>query len=377
MELNSSNIKKILLIIIFAAFIFWSGQNFLKIIALLLYVLSVFTPLILGFCIAFVLNVFMRPLEAKLDKNIKINNKIKRPICLIIVVLLVFFVLFILSFMIIPEISRSISSIIEMFPTYMDQLEQNVNLMIEKYQLSFIDISSLEIDWNKFTASIGSFLSNGGKSFFDTTLNLTSSIFSGLVNFVLGFVFAIYMLLQKEKLTFQVKKTMFAFFNEEHVNEAIRIGGIANNIFSKFVTGQLLEACIIGILCFIGMSILQMPYATMISSLVGFTALIPVVGAFIGTIVGAFLILLISPIKAFWFVVFIIILQQFEGNLIYPKVVGKSVGLPGIWVLSAVTIGGSLNGIIGMLISVPLCSVLYILLKDEVNKRIKNKSIKI
>ena len=171
-------------------------------------------------------------------------------------------------------------------------------------------------------------------------------------------------------------KVLNAVMNPEKLDKLLNLLRLANKTFTNFITGQLTEAVIIGALCFIGMTIFRMPYAPAISVLVGFTALIPVFGAFIGTAVGAFLILLVKPIQAVWFVIFIIVLQQFEGNLIYPKVVGKSVGLPGIWVLVAVTVGGNAMGVMGMLISVPLCSVLYAVSREAVNNKLKMKRIK-
>ena len=192
-----------------------------------------------------------------------------------------------------------------------------------------------------------------------------------MVDIVLGIVFAIYLLAQKENLGRQTKKSIRAIFGEERAKKIVDFSSLTNSVFTKFVTGQLTEACIIGVLCFIGMLIFGMPYAGIISILVGFTALIPIFGAFIGTGIGAFLILLENPLKAIWFVIFIIVLQQLEGNLIYPRVVGKSVGLPGIWVLAAVTIGGGLFGVMGMLFSVPICSVLYVMFREYVNRKSK------
>ncbi|MDL2211567.1 AI-2E family transporter [Erysipelotrichaceae bacterium OttesenSCG-928-M19] len=380
MELNTKNMKKIMLLILFTIAVFWCGQYFLKISNFIFYFLGLFTPLFLGFAIAFVLNVFMKGIEKIWDRFFtKQNNilvKIKRPISVAITFILVIAILNILLFMVVPEISRSISSIVEMLPTYMLELEKNIIHLIDKYQINFINLPELEIDWDKLTSTIGNFLSEGGKSFFSTTINITSSIFSGVVSFVLGLVFSIYMLLQKEKLSMQFKKILYAFLPIKAVKEILNVGEIANRVFSNFVTGQMLEAIIFGVLCFIGMSILGLPYSVMISTLVGFTALIPIVGAFIGTGIGAFLILLINPMQALWFVIFIIILQQIEGNLIYPRVVGQSVGLPGIWVLTAVTIGGSIGGILGMLLSVPICSILYIILKNTVNYQLEKKKIK-
>ena len=219
---------------------------------------------------------------------------------------------------------------------------------------------------------VGNVINNTG--IVDKTLDFTGTLVSGIVNLIIALAFSFYLLAQKEKLSSNTKKVLFAFFPKKKVTNLLNIIELTDQTFTNFVSGQLLEAVIIGVLCFIGMLIFGMPYAAVISVLVGFTALIPVFGAFIGTAIGAFLILFVSPVKAIWFVVFIIILQQLEGNLIYPKVVGKSVGLPGILVLTAVSIGGSLMGVLGILISVPVCAVLYTLLKRAVNLISKNKT---
>ena len=194
---------------------------------------------------------------------------------------------------------------------------------------------------------------------------------------ILALVFALYILGQKERLSEQLKRVITAYLPEEKADRMFYIGELSNRVFSNFVSGQLTEATLLGLLCFLGMTIFRMPYASMVAILVGFTALIPLFGAFIGTGIGAFLILMVSPIKAFWFIVFIIVLQQIEGNFIYPKVVGSSVGLPSIWVFSAITLGSRMFGVPGMLISVPLCSVLYCLFREAVRKRINQKALTI
>ena len=208
-----------------------------------------------------------------------------------------------------------------------------------------------------------------------STVSVASSVIGGVVNFILAFTFSIYVVHQKERLGSQAKRLLYAYLPEARSDRIIEILSLSHKTFSNFITGQFTEAIILGALCFVGMSIFRFPYALMISVLVGFTALIPIVGAFIGTIVGALLIVTVSPIQALWFILFILVLQQIEGNLIYPRVVGTSVGLPGIWVLVAVTAGGSLYGIVGMLFSVPVSSVLYCLLRETVRRRVKERGI--
>lgn len=231
------------------------------------------------------------------------------------------------------------------------------------------------IDWQKTIIDLISFLQNGAGNVLNTTFNVAASIFSGLVTGFLAIVFSFYLLLNKEKLGSQVKQILYACLKEEHADYLVRVGNMANRTFSNFLSGQCLEAVILGSLFFITMSILQFPYALMISVLIAFTALIPVFGAFIGCFIGAFLILLVNPIRAIWFVVLFLCLQQFEGNVIYPKVVGVSVGLPAIWVLVAVTLGGSMMGVVGMLIYIPAFSVAYSLIREAVKKRLQNKQI--
>ncbi len=338
---------------------------------------ALISPFIIGFCMAYVVNLLLRPLERfwmwiwrKLKKQ-KLISKIKRPLCLTFSFLIVLGVIFAIVFMIIPALKETIVSFANKVPQYAKTVEgwyYTVVEFLEQYNFALPEIS---LDIGKITEIAKDFISNYGSNVLDTTVNVTASIVSAVVDIVLGIVFAIYLLAQKENLGRQTKKSINAILGEKRAKKIVDFTDLTNSVFTKFVTGQLTEACIIGVLCFIGMLIFGMPYAAIISVLVGFTALIPIFGAFIGTGIGAFLILLENPIKAVWFVVFIIILQQLEGNLIYPRVVGKSVGLPGIWVLAAVTIGGGLFGVLGMLFSVPVCSVMYVLFKEFVNK--KNK----
>lgn len=234
---------------------------------------------------------------------------------------------------------------------------------------------NINIDWNKVVNIVTDSIKNGGSAVFNTTLGITSSIVGGVMNLVLSLVFSIYLLLQKEQLGAQLKNVMLAFLPPQRVEKILSVGRLSNRIFSKFVSGQCTEAVILGLLCFTGMSIFSMPYAMMISVVVGVTALIPMFGAFIGAGIGAFLILMVDPMQAFWFLIYIVVLQQLEGNLIYPRVVGKSVGLPGLWVLVAVTIGGNLWGVMGILLSVPLCSVVYSLFRQLVRDRLKKKHV--
>ncbi len=383
MNLRKENLKTILGVITFTLILFFVLMNFTSVMGILRHIVSIISPFILGFCFAYVINVLLRPIEKLWDKlfakkKAKIFNNIKRPVSLVVSILLLIGAIFVLLFIIVPEITKTIETLIVTLPGYMEEIEIWCLNMENVLTDRGIVIPEVDIDFEKVGETITDFLSTSGKAFFNKTLDFTTSIFSAVFNIVLAFVFSLYLLAQKELLGKQFKRFLNAYLPKKRVEWLGYLSNIMNRAFTKFITGQLTEAVIIGVLCFIGMSIFSIPYAMMVSVLVGFTALIPVFGAFIGTGIGAFLILMVNPIKALWFIIFIIILQQLEGNLIYPKVVGKSVGLPGIWVFAAVTIGGGIFGMVGMLISVPVCSVIYTLLRESVNKRtaIKKQSAK-
>ncbi len=339
--------------------------------------INLLSPFIIGCCLAYVVNLLLRPLERfwlwvwSKSKKQKLVEKIKRPLCLILSFLIVLGAFFAIVFMIIPAFKETVVSFANNVPKYASSLEQWYYTLADFLENHNFEMPDISLDTGKLTEITKDIISNYGSNVLDTTVNITTSIIGAVVDIVLGIVFAIYLLAQKEKFGCQVRKAAKAVLKLERAEKLFNFTALVNSIFTKFVTGQLTEACIIGVLCFVGMTVFSMPYAAIISVLVGFTALIPIFGAFIGTGIGAFLILLESPVKAFWFVVFIIVLQQLEGNLIYPKVVGKSVGLPGIWVLAAVTIGGALFSVWGMLFSVPICSVMYVLFGRFVNKKAK------
>ena len=233
----------------------------------------------------------------------------------------------------------------------------------------------MEFNWDSIIQTAIDFLKNGAGSVLTSTFSVARTVINYLVNFFIGFVFACYILLQKEKLSRQIKKVLYAFLPEKAVQKTLDVASLSYRTFSNFVTGQCLEAVILGTMFFVVMSIFQFPYALLIGVVIAFTALIPIFGAFIGCVIGAFLILVVNPMKALMFIILFLVLQQIEGNLIYPHVVGGSVGLPSIWVLLAVTVGGSLMGVLGMLIFIPLFSVLYALFREFVYKRLKERGI--
>ena len=375
MEQNKKNIKTILGLITFTVLLLVGVQHLDVVANTLQRGVALLAPLILGCAMAFIMNVLLRLVEGRLfaplnRKNYAWWNRCRRGVCVVVTIGLVIGLIFVLLFMIIPEITRTGQMIAAQMPGQLEQVFAWVQNKLQELDLSAEAFQNIRIDWDKLVSVATDSLKNGGLAVFNTTVGITSSIVGGITNLVLAAVFSIYLLLQKERLAVQLTHLMQAFLPEKRVEQILSVGRLSNRIFSKFVSGQCTEAIILGGLCFFGMSLFSMPYALMVSVVVGVTALIPMFGAFIGAGIGAFLILMVNPKSAFWFLLFIIVLQQLEGNLIYPRVVGKSVGLPGIWVLVAVTIGGSLWGVAGILLSVPTCSVLYALLRQSVRQRL-------
>ena len=372
MKFQIKNLKNAMLLIAFTILFGWGVFHFDVIMGIVKSVFGLAKPFVIGAVIAFIVNVLMSSLERLWDKvllkkpkMVKKLGGLKRPVCMLLSFVIIIVVIILLFSMIIPEIGRTAAMLVEMVPAFLKK--------IEEFPIPEEVIPNLEINWEDILGKVANILGTGGKAVLDSTVSLASSISGIVMDVVLGLVFSIYVLLQKEELGRQIKKVMDAYLKEATVYKILYVQKLSSRIFTSYVTGQVTEACIIGGLCFLGMTVLSIPYAFMVSVLVGVTALIPMFGAFIGTGVGAFLILMVEPIKAVWFVVFILVLQQVEGNLIYPRVVGKSVGLPGIWVLCAVTIGAGGLGLPGMLLGVPVCSILYTLLREDVNKRIEAK----
>lgn len=380
MDLNKKNMKRIALLIAFGLLLYWGLNHPGQAGRMLSTVFSIFLPFLLGGCLAFLLNVILRPVErgwrrAWGKRYGPRQKQAQRPVCLLVSTLLLVGVVFAIFFIVVPALKDSVVNFVSLLPSRLVHLEHWWNDLVGFLEAHSIQLPEFSLNSTELQNNITSFLSKYGEDFLNTTIGITSSIFSLVVNLVLALAFSLYLLAQKETLTGQAKKVVRALFSEKWAHWITDVARMTNRTFSNFVTGQLTEAVILGTLCFLGMLIFRLPYAGVISVLVGFTALIPIFGAFIGVGIGAFLILLVSPIKALWFILFFVILQQLEGNLIYPRVVGKSVGLPGIWVLAAVTVGGNAFGLAGMLLAVPLCSVLYTLARQGVNARLARKGL--
>ena len=361
-------------IIILAYVIF----NFKNIISGVENIIGVLLPFIVGIAIAFMLNLVMRIFEERVftfldNKKYQKYSRFKRPLSVALTFIFVFMIIFGLIRFIIPQLIDSISTLTDTIPSYIKSFE----ILISQY---VSDTEILNTLWNNFLSAWREILQFTGQivvSSLSGVVNITVGFTSGLFNFILSVIFSIYMLLNKERLQLGMKKVLYAFSGRKFADKIMYLGKISNEAFSNYIGGQFIEAIIIGVLCFIGMLVLKMPYALLISVLVAVTALIPIFGAFIGTIPSAFIILIIDPMKALWFVIFIIVLQQVEGNLIYPKVVGSSLGLPPIWVMLAMIIGGNTFGLIGILLGIPIFSVIYKVFKEFVDKRLNYKNINI
>ena len=380
MNLNKENLKKIRGLIVFTVILLIALWNYSLILDVLGQGVGIVYPFLLGGAIAFVINVPMSFFEEKLFqnqmmKNKKVEQRLARPVSLIITLIVVVSVIGLVVFGVLPKLGDTFISIGKGIQSFMPKAQSWAEEIFHNNKEIKEWLDSLTLDWDKIINEVVKFFTSGASSVLGSTFVVARRIASGITTFVIAFVFACYILLQKEKLNIQIRKVMYAYMKEDLVKKVLDVCSLSYRTFSNFLTGQCLEAVILGTMFVICMGILQMPYAMLIGVLIAFTALIPIFGAFIGCVVGAFLILTVAPMKALVFVIMFLILQQIEGNLIYPRVVGSSVGLPSIWVLAAVSIGASLMGIVGMLVFIPIVSVLYALLRRDVYEHLEKKGI--
>lgn len=378
MELNKENMKKIMLLILYTivvlslAFHVEYAAGFLKTGFRLLF------PFLVGTAIAFILNVPMRFIETKILGGLlgmKEKNRLKRPVSLLLAILFVLVIVAVVSLVVVPELTGTLIGLKRLVPAFFENLQIQSERVFAQYPEIVDYINSIEVDWKALMEEVAAFITVGAGSILSSTVTAAVSIASGLATLSISFIFSLYILLQKETLARQFKRLFYAYFPEKTVDRGLTVLRMTERIFSKFFTGQCAEAVILGTMFFVTLTVLRMPFALLIGVLIAFTALIPIFGAFIGCAVGIFLMLMVSPVQAFWFTIIFFVLQQIEGNLIYPHVVGGSVGLPSIWVLAAVSLGGSMMGIVGMLVFIPLCSVGYALLKEHVGHQLARKHI--
>ena len=381
MEFSKENIKKIRGLILYTVIILVCLWKYTMVLEVLSFVFNVLFPFILGGAIAFIINVPTHFFEVHIFKeervkNRKIMQKTARPISLIITLLCVIGVVAVVLFVMIPQLGQTFMSLGTNVQAFIPKIQEWAGDIFNNNEELISWIGNLQLDWQKIVSAVMSFFTDGTGSVLDSTFAVAKNIVSGFATFFIAFAFACYIILQKERLNIQIKKVLFAFVPKGKAEATLEVCSLTYKIFSGFLTGQCLEAIILGTMFVIAMTVLRLPYALLIGVIVAFTALIPIFGSFIACILGAFMIFIESPAQALGFVVLFLILQQVEGNLIYPHVVGNSVGLPSIWVLAAVSLGGSLMGITGMLIFIPIVSVAYALFREVVYLKLKKNNIK-
>ena len=378
--MSNLSIKKIRELIVFTALLVVALWKFDVVLDVLKTIWQIIFPFILGGAIVFVINVPMSFLEKKIFENVKKENKavkkLARPVSLLLTIVLVVGVIALVMIGVIPQLTKTMGTLMINITDFIPQIK----IWIRDFFHDNREIMKL-VDQVQFNPDQAirwgiSLLGNGAGNMMNTTVSAVGSVVSGLATFFIAFSFACYVLFQKEKLHVQIRKVLFAFLPKQKADAFLKVCSLTYRTFANFLTGQCLEAVILGCMFVVTLSVLRMPYALLIGVLIAFTALIPIFGAFIGCAVGSFLIFMVSPKQAIIFIIVFLVLQQIEGNLIYPHVVGESVGLPSIWVLAAVTIGGNLMGIVGMLVFIPLLSVVYTIFRKVVYQRLKKRHIK-
>ena len=370
---NKKFLRNVLGIATFCILLYWGLQNMDRVGSFLGTVGGLLLPFLLGAAMAFILNVPMRAIESHLPQKLQ---RAHRGISLVLTLAAVVGVMMVVSLLVLPQLQSTVQTIAARMPAFWAQAQEWANeLMIRYPELADWLSEAGNLNLRNVTQQVMDWLKNGGLALVGNTVTAATGIISGFVNFFIALIFAIYLLFQKETLSRQGRMLLFAWMRPEHAEKVLEVVRLANKTFSNFLSGQCLEACILGALFAVGMLLFRMPYVLLVSVLVAVTALIPVFGAFIGCFVGAFLILIQNPMQAVVFVILFLVIQQIEGNLIYPRVVGGSVGLPSVWVLTAVTLGGSIFGVVGMLVMIPLCSVLYSLLRTATRDQLRRRGV--
>lgn len=380
MNLDKDNVKKIMQLITFTILLLVAVMNYQLVFKGIMYLLDLVSPFILGAAMAFVLNVPMRAIEKSLFMgrrtiNSRFAQKIKRPCSIVLTLIGVAGVIAIVAYIVIPSLEPAITKIISESPTVITETINYLESKYKQYPKIVELIGDFEVSWAKISESIVSYIQVELPNAFNSTVTIIGNVVSSIMNFVIAFFFSIYILMQKEKLGRQMGMITKALFKEKTSEKMSKIADLTFSTFANFLSGQCLDAMIVGVMFVIALSLFGFPYAMLIGVLIAFTALIPVFGAFVGCGVGCFLILLDSPIKAIWFIVLFLVIQAIDENFFYPNVVGNAVGLPAMWVLMAVTVGGATFGVLGMLVFIPLASVLYALFREFILDKLERKRI--
>ena len=378
--MSQTTVKRIRELIVFAALVVVILWKYEAVMGVMMFLWDILFPFILGGAIAFVINVPMSFLERKIfgekETRSKKTAKFARPLSLILTLVLVVAVIVVVLFVLVPQLGETFASLGANIAAFLPQMREWISEFTNNNEEIMSFVNQIQFDPDKIISWAVGFVGTGAESVMSTTVSAVGTLISGFATFFIAFSFACYVLFQKEKLHVQSRKVLFAFLPKGRAEAALEICSLTYKTFSSFLTGQCVEAMILGSMFVVTMTVLKLPYALLIGIIIAFTALIPVFGGFIGCWIGIFMIFIVNPKQAIIFVIVFLVLQQIEGNLIYPHVVGGSVGLPSIWVLAAVSVGGSLMGIAGMLIFIPLVSVLYALFREIVYLRLKKQRIK-
>lgn len=377
MEINTNRMKKAMVLIVFTIFTWWIFANIKLVGKGISLILGILSPFIIGIVIAFILNKPMSFIEQKLFGKGRVfgglKDKYKRPLSFFMTLIIFIIVIIIVLVLVIPNLVEAGKQLADKLPKYWEGLQEYAKNSTIKY--SKINDLVQELNFDQIKDNLSDFVKGGLSSWVGSTVTVFSSVLGGLLSMGLGFVFAVYFLLQKETLILGIKKLVYALFPLNVARRISYIGNVVIGSFSDFLTGQTIEAVIVGTMFFIAMMIFRFPYALMVSLIIGIFSFVPIVGSFIGLFIGTFLIFVENPKMAGFFIILFFALQQIEGNLIYPKVVGKASGLSSVWILAAVTLGGSLMGIVGIILFVPMFSVVQKLLSEYVDKRLEEKDI--
>ncbi len=377
-ELNRKNLLKLFLVVSGCIFVYWLLHEPERVKGFADTVSDVAAPFVFGGVLAFVLNVPMRAIENNMLKKIK-NNNLKRILSVVITFFAMLLVVGLVFWLLIPQIVNTINSLVPSLYTFLTNAQKFVyKILGERPELMDWLTANTDfenIKWDSLLKDALSVFGNSVSAIVGGAVSALSSIFTGVFDALIAIVFSIYCLFQKETLARQGRKLLYAFVKEQTADKVVRVLRLTNATFSNFLSGQCVEVCILGAMFAVCMAIFRMPYIPLISVVIAVTAFIPIVGAWVGCVLGAFLILVVNPMLAVWFVVMFLIIQQIENNMIYPRVVGTSVGLSGMWVLVAVSVGGELMGVIGMFLMIPVASVIYALLRELTNKKLETTAV--
>ena len=393
MKLDRKNVRIILLIITFAVVLYTAAQNLAAIYGAVATVWNVFGVVITGLAMAFVLNVPLKLFENRVFYGMSEDRrpyvrKMRRPVSLVCALVVTLGVIVILIAVIMPQLTATVAEVASQLPDYINSVVQWLRDFLSGFGITVDALEDFSVDWEQVFSDLTTYLKEGsanvsesaasaGSSVVSTVTDVGGSVISTVMNTFLGLIVAVYVLAQKERIGHFMKRCIDAFLPHRASSAISRIASMASETFSNFVAGQFTDSCILGVLCYVCMRIFRFPYPEVISVVIGVTSLVPMVGSFIGEVIGALLILIVSPLKALLFVVMVLAIQQVDGAFIYPRIVGRSVGLPGVAVFCAVIVGGNVAGVIGAMIGVPVCALIYALLREAVDARLRRREEKL